>query len=282
MSGLLKQIKKFTKKNFRDLDFIQENVIEIDEEGYNRKTGHGLFKLPDVYELEDRLKDPEPDPEPKPEPNPGSSKKLRRTSEEEIGISELTKDAKLVNSELNMIRDLKAGERYKTYDYDQGYYNLGGDQWVKETAVTFSPNKDKATLTPIPDHDSSGIVEVTGNTDLVDRNFNVLRKLSKGERYRSYEKDSGYYNLGGDQWVKETAVTFSPDKGEVTLTPIPDHDVSGVVEVIKDTDLVDKNLNVIRKLSKGERYRSYEEDSSYYNLGGDQWVFSSDVKFSET
>ena len=57
MSGLLKQIKKFTKKNFRDLDFIQENVIEIDEEGYSRKTGHGLFRLPDVYELEKKLRE---------------------------------------------------------------------------------------------------------------------------------------------------------------------------------------------------------------------------------
>lgn len=50
-----------------------------------------------------------------------------------------------------------------------------------------------------------GTVEILQNTPLVDNSLKTIRLLTKGQAYKAYELQQGYYNLGGSQWVKNDA-----------------------------------------------------------------------------
>jgi len=50
--------------------FIHENCKDVDEEGFENKSGHGLFVMPSVESLEKNLPETEPEPSPEPETNP--------------------------------------------------------------------------------------------------------------------------------------------------------------------------------------------------------------------
>ena len=54
MQGLVTQIKKMSLEEFRS--FKQDNVMDLEDEGYCRRTGYGLYILPDPEEVEDMAK----------------------------------------------------------------------------------------------------------------------------------------------------------------------------------------------------------------------------------
>lgn len=68
-----------------------------------------------------------------------------------------------------------------------------------------------------------GVVRVDRVVNLLDGYLEVIRVLPPGTTWRAYGKFGGYVNVGGDQWVKESLVTFQEfDKDGYFRVPVPD------------------------------------------------------------
>ena len=97
---------------------------------------------------------------------------------------------------------------------------------VKNPALQIQP-----TITLKPSLSSQiGTVEILQNTPLVDNSLKTIRLLTKGQAYKAYELQQGYYNLGGAQWVKNDAnVKFTSIIVQPTPIIIPSPSVQPIV-----------------------------------------------------
>ncbi|SDJ85995.1 M23 family metallopeptidase [Sediminibacillus albus] len=80
---------------------------------------------------------------------------------------------------------------YGVYAERDGYYNLGGGKWVKESSVIFK--RFRAYV----NYDYRYGVNVYDAP-----NGNYVRKLSGNDVFNVYTYSDGYYGLGADAWVK--------------------------------------------------------------------------------
>lgn len=141
------------------------------------------------------------------------------------------------------LRVLGKGTKWKTYALQNGFYNLGGNQWLPSgnDFVTFTADKPTTPPTkPVDPPTSGGSTSVSGVVTLKqDLNLrsgsnwssSSLRVLAKGSQWKVYALQNGFYNLGGSQWLPSgnEFVTFS--KTGTTTPPVtpPVTKVTGTV-----------------------------------------------------
>lgn len=124
----------------------------------------------------------------------------------------------------NVVRYLKPGTNWKIfkkyYDVDNNWYNLGGNQWVREKDLTIK-------LASYVIFGMKGIANViNGDTKVAvcDKpNGNVIRYLAPGTNWKVFKccdsvKKYGdvhapkWYNLGGNQWVSKKGTVYLENK----------------------------------------------------------------------
>ncbi|MEJ9120304.1 N-acetylmuramoyl-L-alanine amidase, partial [Bacillus thuringiensis] len=63
-----------------------------------------------------------------------------------------------------------------------------------------------------PSNNGVGVVTITADVLRVRRgsgtNYEIVKKVYRGERYQSWGIQNGWYNVGGDQWVSGEYVRF--------------------------------------------------------------------------
>lgn len=187
----------------------------------------------------------------------------------------------------NVVRYLKPGTNWKIfkkyYDVDNNWYNLGGNQWVREKDLTIK-------LASYVIFGMKGIANViNGDTKVAvcDKpNGNVIRYLAPGTNWKVFKccdsvKKYGdvhapkWYNLGGNQWVNENYVGITTNIRGVGSVYSPKANPTSVLDkpfgkVIKDIDPNVRSWKI---------FKIYRCPSSmpgvqlrWYNLGGNQWV----------
>jgi len=202
------------------------------------------------------------------------------------------------NANAHVIRTLEKGSKWKSYSESNGYYNLGGSQWVSanpnETVFVSNQPQNAAKIEKL-----SGMVTVSVDNLNLRTNSNlqsdVVRKLKKGDRYKTYGKANGMYLLGGGVWVSADSryTSFAPFSTQIAnkpanptpATPAPAKQTTNVQKMsgyiaVKVDGLnlrSDSNFSshVVRALGKGEIYKVYGKANGMYLLGGGVWVSAS-------
>ncbi|WP_028401968.1 GH25 family lysozyme [Ectobacillus panaciterrae] len=119
------------------------------------------------------------------------------TSSTYIGIATITGDNVNLRDQPstngNVIRNLHHNESYKIFDEQNGWLNLGGNQFIY-----YDPSY-------ICYCNYIGIATITGdNVNLRDQpstNSNVIRELHHNESYKVFDEQNGWLNLGGNQFI---------------------------------------------------------------------------------
>ncbi|ENH96897.1 cell wall endopeptidase [Gracilibacillus halophilus YIM-C55.5] len=94
-------------------------------------------------------------------------------------------------------------------------------------------------------------------------NGDFVKRVPGQSVYGVYAKEDGYYNLGGNQWVKEGSVNFKRFRAYVNY----DHRYG-----VNVYDAPSSNGDFIKKVSGNDVFNVYEYRNGYYNLGAGQWV----------
>ena len=110
-----------------------------------------------------------------------------------------------------VIRKLNAPEAYKVWAEQNGWLNLGGDQWVYNDPSYIRFDRDGGgTLAP-SNGERIGVVIVTTAVLNVRTQPNtsgsIVRQIKQGEDWNVYEQRNGWYRLH-DGWVSGGYVTF--------------------------------------------------------------------------
>lgn len=178
------------------------------------------------------------------------------------------------------IRVLNKGTKWKAYAVENGFYNLGGNQWIPagNEYVSFSGT----TVNPNPPTASSEtVVELKQSLNLRSGNTwssPVVRVLDKGSKWKTYGLSNGFYSLGGNQWIPAGDTYVKVVSGETPKPPEEKPDitsVSGSVQLKQSLNLrSDSSWSApsLRVLDKGSQWKVYGERNGFYNLGGNQWV----------
>ncbi|KRN28376.1 hypothetical protein IV38_GL001375 [Lactobacillus selangorensis] len=147
--------------------------------------------------------------------------------------------ANLLDGNGNVIRHLAAGSEWLSYQTKTGsngdtWINLGADQWVD--SVNTSDNSSSTSSAS----SSSSIFTATKAVSLVDVSNNYLRTLPAGSKWKTYGTMTGwngdtYVNLGGNQWVDETAANAASTavEGATTTATSRDTQVQEVIALAK-------------------------------------------------
>lgn len=109
------------------------------------------------------------------------------------------------------------------------------------------------------------------------------RVLNPGERYRVYSKDDKYggqYGVGSNYWITDmsTYVQYEPYTQQSEIPKGPRGEI-GYVTITKRINLWKRdpndNLQYVRVLNPGERYRVYNINSKYggqFDVGANHWI----------
>lgn len=180
--------------NAKDMSVLRHNeeqrkVAEGYAKGILSYFGKGLTTSPDT--------NPTPQPEPKPD---GRATGPLGTATVRVSNLALRKGP---GTGYEVIRRLGVGEPYVAYAIQDGWVNLGGDQWAfagggyMDLAIA-----DNATY---QNGGELGVGTVNVNVLNLRRSPNnggeLIRQLKKGEPYKVYAFKDGWYNLGGNQWA---------------------------------------------------------------------------------
>ena len=107
-----------------------------------------------------------------------------------------------------LVKTLPVKSTWRVYEKKDGFYNVGGDQWVSANPERVS----FVSVVPLKESNASannviGIIEVINNAgflnlrDAPNLQSKVIKKLPKGSRWKAYKEKDGFYNVGGNQWV---------------------------------------------------------------------------------
>ncbi|WP_379971063.1 SH3 domain-containing protein [Ectobacillus sp. sgz5001026] len=208
-------------------------------------------------------------PEPVPQPSPNG-----------IGIATVLVDSLNVRTEPSLngsiVKVVNKGGAYIVYSEQNGWYNVGGNEWIsaKPQYVTFTPNGQTI---PPPAQVTSGIATILADALNVRSapsiNGSIVKVVYKGEAYQVYYEQNGWYNVGGNEWISANSayVSFVPS-GTSASQP----NVTGIATILV------RNLNVratpnmtgriVKTVKKGEKYIVFSEQNGWYNVGGNEWI----------
>lgn len=111
-----------------------------------------------------------------------------------------------------VIRQLNKGESYKVWGQSNGWLNLGGEQWVYNDSSYISFTGSKNNIPAQSSSEGVGVVTVTADVLRVRTGpgieYDIVKKVYKGERYKSFGCKNGWYSVGGNEWVSGDYVRF--------------------------------------------------------------------------
>lgn len=128
-------------------------------------------------------------------------------------------------SNARVIRKLAKGTKWKAYTQSNGYYNLGGNQWVSanpaETAYV-SNSKPVTKPATVKVEKIHGVITVKAKRLNLRSDSNlqssVVRVLTQGQSFKVYGKANGMYLLGGGVWVSASPLLTSYSTGNVVTS----------------------------------------------------------------
>lgn len=102
-------------------------------------------------------------------------------------------------SETGRVKVIKKGATYKVYREENGYYNLGGNEWVSKKYFTITEPFGQPVVIV-------GLGEVTGDVWTQKQakfsSTGRVKIVEKGSRYKVYEEVNGYYRIG-TEWISK-------------------------------------------------------------------------------
>ena len=87
-----------------------------------------------------------------------------------------------------------------------------------------------------------------------------VKVVEAGDVYKVYREETGYYYLGGNEWINKKYMKLLPLKGVVTS------------DVWTQRNPFFLNTGRVKVVEQGAEYKVYSEKNGYYNLGGDEWI----------
>ncbi|HDR3499651.1 TPA: M15 family metallopeptidase [Bacillus toyonensis] len=115
------------------------------------------------------------------------------------GVATVTADVLNVRSapstSASIVGKVKKGEPYVTYGIQNGFYAVGGNQWISADWVSFVPKEQPK---PKPEYQVgtiTGDVWLHSTADFNDSSR--VRVLKKGETYKVWGEANGMYAIGG-------------------------------------------------------------------------------------
>lgn len=171
-------------KGFVDSPHLQNNLS-----GYGTDTFNGKGQAPSVT----------------PPTNTGTGTNVGNG----IGVATVTADVLNVrtapSTSASIKKQVKRGEAYETFGYQDGFLNVGGNQWISAEFVSFVPKEQPK---PQPEY---RVGTVTGDVWLHSTaDFNTssrVRVLKKGETYKVWGEANGMYAIGG--YVSKNYMTLN-------------------------------------------------------------------------
>lgn len=170
---------------------------------------------------------------------------------------------------------------FKTTNYGgQTWYNLGGQQWVPASYVTVGTN--------------SGIAQITKAVNIyaAPNSQKTSRVLPFNSRWRYFStrlvNNQWWYNLGGSQWVPQSAVNAGQDP-QISHAPVP-VPAGSVVTVTNPhgARVISFDLYLQKFTGKvlpyGTRWRAFpgiNHGVPTIGVGGNQFVYSTDVALNK-
>ncbi|MFX3630011.1 MAG: N-acetylmuramoyl-L-alanine amidase [Ectobacillus sp.] len=137
-------------------------------------------------------------PSPPPNPQPPSSSPSPIGVVNILGTNVNLRSAPSTNA--SIIRKLNKPESYLVYQQQNGWLDLGSEQWVY-----YDPSYIEYIKYRNLDGSPIGVVSILGtNVNLrsgPSANAAVIRKLNKPESYLAYQYQEGWFDLGAGQWV---------------------------------------------------------------------------------
>lgn len=196
-------------------------------------------------------------------------------------------------------RYLSHGSRWQVYGYvtvnGNKWYNLGGNQWVDGrylvdgNATVAGESKKATTATPsnfVSERTVKEVNYVPGYGIMLWKNPGsgmLGRYLAHGSRWQVYGyvtvNGNKWYNLGGNQWADGRYLVDDATKNNITS--VENMSAVGQVNYVPGYGImVWKNPGsgmLGRYLPHGSRWRVFKKatlanGTTWYNLGGDQWV----------
>lgn len=96
-------------------------------------------------------------------------------------------------SESGRVKIVEAGAIYKIYNEENGYYNLGGNEWINKKYMEVIPEVKQVKIT----------VDVWSQRNAFYINTGRVKILKKGSVFKVYSEKDGFYYLGGSEWVNK-------------------------------------------------------------------------------
>lgn len=115
------------------------------------------------------------------------------------GVATVTADVLNVRSapstSATVVKQVKHGEAYVTFGYQNGFYAVGKDQWISADWVTFVPKEQPKPQPAYRVGTITGDVWLHSTPDFNDSSR--VRVLKKGEAYKVWGEENGMYAIGG-------------------------------------------------------------------------------------
>ncbi|WP_051317005.1 SH3 domain-containing protein [Ectobacillus panaciterrae] len=113
----------------------------------------------------------------------------------------------------SILKTVNQGEAYQVFYEQNGWYNVGGNEWISANAnyVRFVPDGDIFHTTAPSSSLNDGIgtatilayaLNVRSQPSL---NGTVIKTVSKGETYKVFYEQDGWYNVGGNEWISASS-----------------------------------------------------------------------------
>ncbi|MCI1283152.1 MAG: hypothetical protein LKG24_00955 [Lacticaseibacillus songhuajiangensis] len=167
-------------------------------------------------------------------------------------------------------RVLKVGTRWKIFSVADGgdgntWYNLSRNQWIKSSDVSFKAKKD---IEPEAKEDrtsekEAGVATVYTKPD----GKTAVKTLKSGTQWKIFGQattsDGTWYNLGGNQWINSSDMTFD---GKTDIEPQAPEDDADDTEPAELLVTLDEGMVVADGCDGYERQRIVTFDASEYNV----------------
>ncbi|WP_416829030.1 N-acetylmuramoyl-L-alanine amidase [Ectobacillus polymachus] len=136
-----------------------------------------------------------------------------------IGIATIIVDSLNVRSEPSLngsvLKVVHKGEVYIVYCEQNGWYNVGGNEWIsgKQEYVKFAPNEQTSSPQQITSGNAIILVDALNVRSGPSIDSSIVKVVHKGETYRVYYEENGWYNVGGNEWIcaNQKYVRFRPN-----------------------------------------------------------------------
>ncbi|MFX3624768.1 MAG: SH3 domain-containing protein [Ectobacillus sp.] len=228
-------------------------------------------------------------------PPPATAPTSGGSADDGIGVATVLVDALNVRSEPSMdgsvVKVVSGGEVYKVFYEKNGWYNVGGNQWISSNPryVRFRSNgrapqqpAPQAPQQPSGSADGIGIATILADALNVRSepsiNGSIVKVVNRGEAYKVFYEKNGWYNVGGNQWISANPsyVRFTANRSREAPASGGASDTIGVATILADALNVrsEPSLNgaIVKVVNQGESYRVFYEKDGWYNVGGNQWI----------